>query len=400
MIKYFYLISLITCLIIGCTQKNINQEDNGLFHEININIKDSRQLKLSDISTDIRYVKLESRNDIYIPFSYNMVVYKNRIYIVGYKNQSAFLSCFDENGKLLFLLMNKGQGPGEYVNIDDIIINPYSDEIELLDSYSQKILKYDLDGNFLYEIFLCLRPEQFIVNKDSTYLFRSISHAIDKDKTKDAEIYNLYQVTKDGNQIISYNFLRNPVLDNNNSSNLLQSNGSNWFHFGYRDSVFNINSKGEILSGYKFNFHDNKDKFYRGLRERVGTKELGNFLNSYVGIAKIGDLLVSPNYLFVYYVVKDKKDQYSHHKVVLSQKSNSTKQGVGKIINDIDGIPLNLNPSLMTEKDELVFVVHNEEIMEEAEHNTTAEFIRTYNQIKPASLNDNMVLAFVKLKDF
>ncbi|MDR1372730.1 MAG: 6-bladed beta-propeller [Dysgonamonadaceae bacterium] len=57
------------------------------------------------------------------------------------------VSVFDENGKFLFNISSKGEGPQEYINLANVFIK--NEQIHLIDQMSKKILCYDENGNFV-----------------------------------------------------------------------------------------------------------------------------------------------------------------------------------------------------------------------------------------------------------
>ena len=72
----------------------------------------------------------------------------NRLVVVDtYKAQKILV--FDMNGKFLHGIGAKGEGPGEYVSLNQVLIT--SEAICILDWLTLKYIRYDLEGNVLYE---------------------------------------------------------------------------------------------------------------------------------------------------------------------------------------------------------------------------------------------------------
>jgi hypothetical protein len=69
---------------------------------------------------------------------------KNKIIVTTRDNAIIF----DNNGKYLFTLGYKGNGPDEYVNFTNVFIR--NEGIYLYDNTSKKILMYDENGNFIF----------------------------------------------------------------------------------------------------------------------------------------------------------------------------------------------------------------------------------------------------------
>jgi hypothetical protein len=54
-------------------------------------------------------------------------------------------------GEVINKIEAKGQGPGEYEAINDLLVDRENQTIEILDGGSGKIIKYRLDGKFVEE---------------------------------------------------------------------------------------------------------------------------------------------------------------------------------------------------------------------------------------------------------
>ncbi len=65
---------------------------------------------------------------------------------------------FTRQGKHLRTIYDRGQGPNEYISINVFTVDPYNERILLSDSFSKRILTYDLLGNFLSTIQLGFSP--------------------------------------------------------------------------------------------------------------------------------------------------------------------------------------------------------------------------------------------------
>jgi hypothetical protein len=99
-----------------------------------------------DYFQSIELIPLETRNESLIGQIRKILYYNDRYYTQD--RQQHIVHVFDKNGKFLFKIDKRGQGPGEYPFLDDIYINPYTGRLELLCAMGF-IYDYDLDGNFL-----------------------------------------------------------------------------------------------------------------------------------------------------------------------------------------------------------------------------------------------------------
>ncbi|MDR0724744.1 MAG: 6-bladed beta-propeller, partial [Prevotellaceae bacterium] len=77
---------------------------------------------------------------------YQILVYKDRLYLLDrFQTKSVF--CYSKDGKFLYQIDKKGQGPGEYIEICNISIDHDNDRLLLYTGHT--VLEYDLDGNYV-----------------------------------------------------------------------------------------------------------------------------------------------------------------------------------------------------------------------------------------------------------
>jgi len=133
------------CLINGC--KHIGSD--------NIQIEDAEyivvhpesyqdKIQYSQLFDTVRYVKLETKDDILVASIAKIQFFKNNFYILDSKQNVLFV--FSETGNFLRKIGEIGDGPGEYHRIADFDLN--NDQIYLFDP-NKNVLKYDLTGNYI-----------------------------------------------------------------------------------------------------------------------------------------------------------------------------------------------------------------------------------------------------------
>lgn len=102
----------------------------------------------------IRYIPLETNDDILFGDSYTAHYVNNQLYI----STSQKVLVFDKKGKFVYGIDKVGQGPGEYTSIWDIDITQQGD-VYIADGTSGKIIKYMSQGS-RYEEYMT--GEQFL----------------------------------------------------------------------------------------------------------------------------------------------------------------------------------------------------------------------------------------------
>jgi hypothetical protein len=106
-----------------------------------------RQKDILPLIDTFRFVKLELTDESLIGDIDKLDVFEDRIYIMDMQTSSLFV--FDINGKYLFKIDDIGQGPQEYIQLDFFDIDRKKRQLVLTDLMGYRILRYDMDGNFI-----------------------------------------------------------------------------------------------------------------------------------------------------------------------------------------------------------------------------------------------------------
>lgn len=117
-------------------------------------LKNTRELKLSEIAKDIELIKLESKGESYFSDIKQIYVGEKYIVILDHRSDGKHLFIFYKDGKFHTLLNKTGKGPGEYVNIWSFAVSPDESRFVIGDQPSQKIIVYNMDGKFINETVL------------------------------------------------------------------------------------------------------------------------------------------------------------------------------------------------------------------------------------------------------
>lgn len=151
--------------IIACNYSKSNNSQNTTIEKDPINSNDSEQgiteidvvealshnrdLFLSDIVQDIKYVKLKTKIEDYIHPIFNVRICCNNIFVQGLYN----LLVFDLDGNFIRQIGQSGKGPGEYIQINDFAIDETTRTIYIYSGRTHDVLKYSFDGNFIEKVF-------------------------------------------------------------------------------------------------------------------------------------------------------------------------------------------------------------------------------------------------------
>lgn len=130
----------------------INPMDKPTDHSTTIiNIKNEngeKEFHYSNIFSKIEFVNLESTPESTIGEIKKLEITNRNDFIVFDFNNKSIVR-FDESGKYLNHIGNKGHGPCEYVNPFDVTYDPFNDQIIIYDFAQSSLLFYDYEGNLI-----------------------------------------------------------------------------------------------------------------------------------------------------------------------------------------------------------------------------------------------------------
>ncbi len=170
---YLIFFSFLILIIIGISCKTKSESVN--FKEtITININDEPIKKTSDIFEKITYLPLETNDNVLIG-NIGLIKKNNNTYLV-YDESSELLFLYDSKGKYINKIDNKGKGPGEFIEISDFDI--IKNKVVLLVN-RHKLIKYNLNGEFLNESRIPFFCDHFIFNNENLWI---LSEGNDKKK--------------------------------------------------------------------------------------------------------------------------------------------------------------------------------------------------------------------------
>ncbi len=142
--KTFSIILILGTFTVSCT-RNLKTENISILH-INIPVNKIEQVKMSDIISEFKVIKLEFTDQSMIGDIQKITVHNGLIYVLDTFGAKS-LMVFDINGKFIRKIGSLGKGPGQYLLPKDFIIDTDNDEIEIIDN--QKINIFLSNGKYL-----------------------------------------------------------------------------------------------------------------------------------------------------------------------------------------------------------------------------------------------------------
>ena len=142
--KYYYLLFTANFLLLSC-----GESKQGDLLEIPVDIVNNTvlQLPLSEIAESITAIELELTDESIINPKYiKRIIFSDDMIFIAQKEN---ILVFNGSGKFIRSIGSKGQGPGEYLEIRNIVFDETNKRLFLVSW--RKIICYDLSGNVLME---------------------------------------------------------------------------------------------------------------------------------------------------------------------------------------------------------------------------------------------------------
>jgi hypothetical protein len=118
--------------------------------DLNEALKTNGELKLSDLVSEVEIVKFDTIKDAYFSGLQTAVIGKKFILISAGDPKQLLL--FNRQGGFIRLIGRRGQGPGEYLNAKISSTDPNEKFVFVADYYSDRIIKYDIEGNLIKQV--------------------------------------------------------------------------------------------------------------------------------------------------------------------------------------------------------------------------------------------------------
>jgi len=331
--KRFYLILIILTLFESCSYKkepaikSLMNNNNSII--LSLNTLDVSPVDIDSLFEMVFYIKPEVTEESLIS-NYSKVIIKNeKIFIMDNSKSNQAIFIFDMDGKFLYSINKRGNGPGEYLSISDFYVDEKNNIIGVL-SYSQ-LLKYDLQGKFIEKIDLRKHYISEIVTADNLIYAYTFSQCFTNNcyslKIFDQQGQLLYEDIPMQKDLIS------SPLTGFKPNNLYVDFADNvYLNTIYNDTVFEVNVN-RIRPVYIADFGQHKlpDKIFSELIEQGNNVDIASVFQLDYILFGLKNILFTKDYC--YFTFNGHKSYMSFY----SLKTNSIK--VIQTINAKDQIP-------------------------------------------------------------
>jgi hypothetical protein len=292
---------------------------------ISVDLSESRSGKLSEFfEPQIDYIWLEDDSEeAQLNAGLQKILFHgNRIYTLDIYGCKC-IHIFDTSGKYISKINAYGEGPGQYLDFDAAAV--VDEEIVLLGVYPSKIMWFNLNGEFLRELFYKDRvgPGVFSEFDQRFYLYTP---------TRDPEDYFVKSLNKSLQDTIS-SFPYNPekLYGNFSGRNYFQKSKKNLYYgMAYLDTIYQVD-KGNFIPKLVFDFGKYGQDLDEIKRLDDGMERL-DFINNRARLYFRGQYLISEKQLFAL-LAYEKKAIF----LFFNREQNKTHLIEKRLTNDIDG---------------------------------------------------------------
>jgi hypothetical protein len=390
-------------LFIACAKVNDKQKHKFAINEIDLSNAYSKSEKrnLSEIADSIIYIPLETDSSsifgkINNPIE-NIQFANSRIFI----NDGDQLLSFSSDGKLINKIGRQGNGPEEYIRINDFALLENKRLIIIKSDAQQKLLIFTFDNEFIQSVMIDWWPSHI-----STLNNKYIVLANEKGQRKFIDYFTFSIIDSKGN-------LENHLLKQNWEEEIEKvdevglSNIAN-FYFHYDtlsywefqyDTIWRIYDKNKIIPRYHIKLGDNK------LPTKFLLTSSARYQNKQSEFVRLYKYIESKRYMF--FDIANKKQLLHVFYDKTTKKAINVKHGDTKnkfsFINDIDnGLPF--WPEGIISNNKVFAIIYGIELnnkinKEQHTDKLLIENTRLKNLVQNSTIMDNPILMVVLLKD-
>lgn len=324
--------ALLILLILGCQNK-----EKSNYSKIFIDLDNTESANYSDFFSEIEYVLIDIPDSIPFVKPWKIEFTRDNIFISDRELGSVLI--FDDKGNFEKIIGPSGRGPKEFSYLNDFQVNGNS--VSILDGSLKKVIRYDLDGNFMEEEFIDMQPSIFSSNRTTGIYYFENSPEIDN--------YNI--VKKVGSEIegiktlnqylegISYASIQGFQKISDGTYEYLKLDPS--YEIIFFDADKNINRSIEFDFG-KYNFPVEKRKSITFSPERIDflkNNQIVELIFSFLSIDKTYWMTVNHSGLKSKYIIMN--EDFMPYRII------------DNIRNDLDGLVTDFSPYTV-ENDNLI----------------------------------------------
>lgn len=149
--------------MVSCNQNNVSTPNISIDLE-----KRENSILYSQFVESLDYIELNTNDSCIVSNIENILIDGDTIFVLDKKNAGILI--FTAEGKMINQINHYGNSPEEFINIRAFTIDPILNNLYILDTHSQKINKYNYNGEFIESKKTSLYIRDFAVLKNNIFL--------------------------------------------------------------------------------------------------------------------------------------------------------------------------------------------------------------------------------------
>lgn len=248
-----FLISLclfILAIVFSCNRSAESEGEDGIT-EIKVNRDLAKDIQINEAIRIKKWVALETSPESMIGWINNFNYMNNEFYL---SSDFKTLLRFSSDGNFLNKIGNKGSGPGEFLDVANVIVDPASQKVEVYGRIKKKMLIYNVNGEYESSFHLDYWRGGFSKLPGGQYLiFDRIPEYFGNDIQSEYTLFllNDNQYPEKLDSVI-------PMYHGNMDfgakfHNFFQYQNKTIFHYGLNDTIYEFDGK-ELVHKYHIDF--------------------------------------------------------------------------------------------------------------------------------------------------
>lgn len=339
-----------------------------------------------------RYVELETTEKSLIG-GINLILFApNRIFCISNVNMQN-ITIFDEKGRFVNKIDNIGKGPDEYLNISQVAIDYRNSNIVLMDRNSNKLIRYDYDGEHIFTQQMFFYFSDIIFSKESDHIFYSSDI---ENNMHINPISSKRLICTKGKKELTYASINLPkeyIFAHYTVRNFSYSNDKILYFPNFSDTIYTVDSC-HVIARYKLKHKGNSLKMEDCSLEYFKNFQY-NFADDNIFYIKFPPLEVR-NYIYLRF------EQGGRNFYSLYNKDTRSSETGFIIASDNDVAPVYGYPMAVND-DWFVSIIDAESIVQASKNNVfNDQYLKRHADLKKIAqnitINDNPVVMFCKPK--
>ena len=262
--KYLSLMLCISILLYGCAEKEATytpKDVKSIVVDMDSAVLNMDMTSIIDTSW-YKIVPLETSPQSLVGGKIKGLYYRDgKIYV--YDTQTETITMFDDDGKFIAKIKDRGEGPHEYLGMSDVRFT--DDAIYVYDLNGRKILQYDKDCRYVKTIFIkdvlknVFQPNNVFVVGDRVYM---VDYMLDEAKIKYGDPHKVCAMDMESDSVVYTKYLPYDISTAPSYQFYLKGqkysvNGNGEVHFmcGKTDTIYAA-TKDDVCPAYVLDFGD------------------------------------------------------------------------------------------------------------------------------------------------